>query len=784
MDWLDWARRLASLLYGIRLAEGERLLEWRLVWEGMASGWTGKLLVVLAAAAALVLPVLFYYREPQRLSAASRVGLALLRVGWLCLLALVLAGPAVHVLKAAVPPGEVALLLDVSRSMAVEDVGEPAEAAAAPGLARIEAVKQALAGRDGLLARLARTHEVVVFTFSESLSGELMRVPKGAGDIDAHGRAPLLAELKADGMATSLGGAVASALNALRGRQVSALVAVTDGASNTGPDPVLAARQSAREFVPVHAIGVGRPHLADAAVSYVFVDDVLFKEDEAVASVGIRTDALDVPDLTLEVLAGDERLAERKIPVVGGEQAINVRFKPSSAGELLLRFRIPRHPAELVVDNNEQARKVRVIEDKIKVLLVEDEPRWEYRYLREALRRDRRINLKTYLASASRSLMRTQEEFLAAFPEAEAELFRYDAVILGDIQPAALGGNGLRLVERFVGEMAGALVVIAGERQMPWRFHGTALEEMLPVKITGDSTSGLREGFQLELTARALEEGSPLDLGTGKLQNSRAWKELPPLHWCAEAVKAKPFANLLAVRAGEPEPLPVIAACIYGRGGKVLYVGTDELWRMRFRPGPSAYEKAWVQLVQSVAMARLLGQTKRAMLSTDRREYPAGSLVKISARVLDDDFRPVRDANVLTAVRRGGHELERIRLAAVPERPDTFAGEWRAREEGEFQIAFIERPDSAGTEIAVRPPRVELDDPAMRTGALKEFAAAGTGAFMTLAEAAKLPQAIEKSLRPVESESRHTLWDSPLLAVLLALLFGVELFFRKQLELM
>lgn len=777
MNWL-------ARLYDIDLSATDRVVEWSVVWEGLSS-FGGRLLVMAAVMGAVLLPFLFYWREPADMRRPSRAALAGMRIVWLGLLVLVLAGPALYVVKSVVPPGEAALLVDTSRSMAVRDVAGPAGGASE--LSRLQWIAGRLVedGPDGrsLLEALSAKREVRVFEFSDAGAAEVLRVVKGG----VLRKAPELAELKADGVTTNLGGAVGSLLDALRGSQISAIVMISDGASNSGPDPILSARSAAHQFVTVHTVGVGRPRLADIAVQYVFVDEVVFKDDEVLATVGVRTTALEAGELDLEVAAGEEVLARRTFEAVPGEQAVTVGFRPEEAGEVTLRFSVPPCAGETVTDNNEQLRKIRVIEDKIKVLLVEDEPRWEYRYLKEILGRDRRIDLRVCLSSASRSLAREQEDFLPAFPE-EADLFEFDVVVLGEVQPPILGTRGMEGLGRFVGDTAGALIVVAGERHMPWKFTDTVLEEMLPVQITAGPPPGTRSGVPLKITSRGLEEGSYLDLGRGRSGNRHSWGEIPPLHWYAGTVRAKPFAEVLAVAAAgderREEGPPLIAACTYGRGGKVVFVGTDELWRMRYRPGPSAYERAWLQMVQSSAMAHLLGHDRRALIFTDRREYPAGGVVRISARVMDEDFRPLEEDAVGVKVMRGEKEITQFDLSSVPGNPGSFSGRWRSLEEGEFRIEFVDHPDSAGRDIMVRPPRIELDDPAMRPELLRQAAEAGGGVFLEASEIDKLPEVVEQKLRRVEVEIKRTLWDTPFLALLFAFLFGTELFFRKQAELM
>src|SRR5207247_10762225 len=131
----------------------------------------------------------------------------------------------------------------------------------------------------------------------------------------------------------------------------------------------------------------------------------------------------------------NQQVASKTITFSGdGEQVVPMRFTPQTAGDFDLEASIEPRPDEAVKDNNSRTQRLRVIDAKIKVLLVDQSPRWEFRYLQAMLLRDRRIELKCFLVEGDKGITRAAgSPYLAEFPARRDEVFQYDLIILGDV---------------------------------------------------------------------------------------------------------------------------------------------------------------------------------------------------------------------------------------------------------------------------------------------------------------------------------------------------------------
>src|SRR5207247_7217411 len=120
----------------------------------------------------------------------------------------------------------------------------------------------------------------------------------------------------------------------------------------------------------------------------------------------------------------NQQVASKTITFSGdGEQVIPIRFTPQTAGTFDLEASIEPRPDETVKDNNSRSQRLKVIDAKIKVLLVDQSPRWEFRYLQAMLLRDRRVDLKCFLVEGDKAIARLPDTpYLPEFPTRRDEL--------------------------------------------------------------------------------------------------------------------------------------------------------------------------------------------------------------------------------------------------------------------------------------------------------------------------------------------------------------------------
>ena len=283
-----------------------------------------------------------------------------------------------------------------------------------------------------------------------------------------------------------------------------------------------------------------------------------------------------------------------------------------------------------------------------------------------------------------------------------------------------------------------------------------------------------------------------LKLSPDEQQNAEIWSNFPPIQWINRVSRAKAGAQVLIedtdpAKATRQSRMPAMALQQYGVG-QVLYIGTDNTWRWRQEGNVGYYPLLWGQIVQRMALAHLLGGSKRTQLSADKQHYTTTERVTILARLYDKSFNPVREPSVNgfytveAAAGQPASQKQSVQLRALPDQPGMYRGDFIAVTPGACRFT-VEGDDSTVLDFSVAKPRVELGETAMNELLLKEMARVSGGEFFreeTLASMpGKLLQKDERISRVVDAD----IWSSPFYFLLVALVASAEWAFRKYYEL-
>jgi hypothetical protein len=718
----------------------------------------------------------------------SMITLRTLTWGILIILAL---QPQLDIERLIEPRSNIAILVDESASMSLNDRSDPeylAKAAEALGkddawvrkATRMQVVSDIFKNRDfDLVDRLGQQHAVHGYRFGEETAewslglaaGESLKVPRPEAPI------------------TQLGTALREAPERLRGLPLAGIVVFTDGASNKGEEPLLAAQALAERKVPVFPVGIGAPHAVDVVVLDVDMPDLLFADDATAVRVQLRATGLNNVEVPLEVRLGSELVGETRVRLRDGEQQADIAITPGRTGDLSCVVSVPAQAEELVTDNNSKQRRVRVIDDAIRVLLASDTPSWELRYLMGTLLHDKRVDTKVYMRRGDTRRSETDPLFLTEFPQPEELRATYDCVVLCNLDANQLDPMHLESMHQFVTEEGGGLIMVSATRGTPATFVNTSLESLLPVVVEAinesprlDLADTFKRGFSLKLARDgALHISTRLE--PLPEDNARLWSELPEQYWYYTGIRrAKPTASVL-VEHGEARnaygPIPLLATHAVGRG-QVMFLGFNS-WRWRFRLGNRLFDRFWGQTIQYMGLPHLLGSMNRVNFLTEARDFTVGESIPIRVRVLDAEFQPVRLGTIELVARSGAREV-RFELAAHNDRPGLFSGHI-VLDEGSWTIQVTGREDDDSLVIDSLPARWEFQETAMQRKNLEQLATTTGGQYIELGDIDKLPDIISATTRRAHSQLEIELWDTWLGLLLLALCLGSEWYLRRRIDL-
>ena len=443
----------------------------------------------------------------------------------------------------------------------------------------------------------------------------------------------------------------------------------------------------------------------------------------------------------------------------------------------------PARDDEASLANNSAEATVTVAQDPLRVLVLDEQPRWELRYLVALFERDRRVEV----VRRYRSVRLPRKEF-DLLPTDSAALDAFDVVVLGDLPPATLSNEDQQHLAHFVGRRGGFLIAIAGPRGMPWGYSLGGIADLLPVRVAGGMSSE-RKPVAIALTAAG--QAHPITSVLDDLAlNQKLWQALPRLEWAATAVVAKPGSEVLLATT-DPTPAPIVALSRYG-SGRVLWAGSDELWRWRDRLGDRVHQTFWLQAVRWGLGARLRGKDRRLQAALDRALLEPGEAAELRARAVDDAGRPAGVPRVtLERLDEAGQPVAGTRqqpaFSAVAD-TDLASVRLAGLDEGRWRVTVTsDDPRLAGlSEVRELVVRQRSGDEGIELGTdapgLARLAAAGGGTSGGFADAESVLDDFIAGLEPKMSERRTTtsLWQNHgALAAVLALLV-VEWMWRKR----
>jgi len=421
---------------------------------------------------------------------------------------------------------------------------------------------------------------------------------------------------------------------------------------------------------------------------------------------------------------------------------------------------------------------------------MEGSARWENRYLRAMLKRDPRINA-TFIATRARPEMaRNSSEYIARFPEMREEAFKYDLVILGDVDAAFFSADAFGRLEELVKDRGGSLLMLCGSRYAPTSYAGTPVERMLPVRFDPDgSWEDVDESVYPVLTAEG-RSSLVMTLETDTEKNDRVWSRVAPLDRVPPLLAPRPGATVLAELSDSQarvDRFPLVAWQRYGTG-KCMLMGTDRLWLLRFKTGDKYHWRVWSQCIQFLTLSRLMGEHKRIRLETDRAIYPVGNQALLYAHVLDDSFEPVTQSGfdvTVSAVDNSGGKPQRVTLRPDVENPGLYEGYFSPPRPGRYRMEAnsADRSLSNTTEFQVADIKPEMANTDMQIERLRRIADLSGGKCLSIPRLGELSSLLNRKPHTTTVREELPLWDNGLVAFLLVFLVGFEWIVRRRYDL-
>jgi hypothetical protein len=575
-------------------------------------------------------------------------------------------------------------------------------------------------------------------------------------------------------------------------RNLIGVVLASDGDWNAGEPPVHAAtllRLKGGKGVPVFTIPVGSSsRLPD--IELLSLDAPTF----GIAGKSVRipfTIESSLPreylaTVVLETAEGEQVSKEVRIAEMGRTTDALV-WKPQTIGDYTLILKVPLHSEETIRDNNRLSAPISIREEKLRVLVIESYPRWEYRYLRNALSRDPGVEVSCLLFHPGLSKVGGgNKDYIKQFPKGLEELSPYDVVFLGDVgvDDRQLTIEQCRLLKGLVEHQASGIVFMPGWQGRQFSLLDTELEDLYPVKMDEAQLAGWgsRTPNHIELTE--LGRRSLLTkLADTRDDNNEVWESLPGFQWYAPVLKAKAGSEVLCVHktmTNEYGRMPLLATRTFG-AGKVLFMGTDGAWRWRKGVEDKYHYRFWGQVVRWMAYQRNMakGETMRLFYTPDQPRLQ--QTLTLNANVMEPSGEPLSRGDVTARIVAPSGKPETVRFRSSGHEWGAFTGQFTSDEPGKHEVTLTCKQTGAvlkasffvqgyATERVGKPARPEV---------LEEIARVSRGKVIQLSHLAEVIQSLSVLPDPPSTVRRLQLWSHPVVAGLMIFLLGLFWVARK-----
>jgi uncharacterized membrane protein len=737
----------------------------------LLSAWPAWLLLVLivVSVAGLALLISWRLRDPStKLTSRRAATIWIMQSVFVALLLLLMWQPALIVGELSSRQNIIAIVVDDSRSMGIADSsGKTRETAAIAAL------------NSGVVAGLKQRFQVRIY-----------RLGGGLAQVNSPG------EITPTENATHIGEGLERLARETQDLPVGAVLLLSDGSENStglgGSEVSTDALRALKERrLPVHTIGLGNPeHTHDVEIQDVSIAPNAIVNSQIATTVTLTQHGYRGQKAMLTVRDGDKPVLKREITLASDGQLQNepLFFPAGSAGAKSLTFAVDPLPDEESLANNAITRPILVSDAKRRLLYVEGEPRWEYKFIRRAEEDDPAIEIVSMLRTSENKIYRQgvnePAELANGFPVRAEDIFGYSGIIIGSVAADYFTPLQQELLREYVDRRGGGVLFLGGKSSLgDGGWGSSSLNDLLPTFLPSGSHNFRRSPATVELTAAGLD--SPITrLLEDPKKNAERWKKLTYLADYEDPGLPKPGATELVDMHAGHHTLPLLITQNYGNGRTaILATGGTWRWQMSEALGDPSHHLFWQQLVRWL----IAESPGTVAASTPSRLLMDGGSVQLTAQVRDRTFQPAPDAHVTAHIIGPAGVDAIVEMTPSQIKPGQFQTEWTAEKPGSYLAEVRAEASSGHQEIGRDVLTFQREDGVAENfhteqnrHLLEQLASETGGRNWNLAELNDLPRDISYSDAGISIRSTKELWDMPIVFLVILGLPLVEWLLRRK----
>ncbi len=716
---------------------------------------------VLLAAVVLAYP---FWKERREHTAAlgglRPVGIWLLQTLLVSILLFMLWHPALSVATLRPQQNIVAVVVDDSKSMGFQENGRT----------RRDQVVQAL--NSGVLKNLEKKFQVRLYRAGTNL--ERIEKPE---------------QLNASASSTNLGESLKQVAGEASTLPVGAVVLLSDGSDNAGGMDLATINDIRRQRIPVHTVGFGREKLAhDIEISDAELPIRTLADSRVSAIVSFHQNGYSGRKARINVKDGTKTLASQEVTLKadGTEQNESLAFNAGSAGARNVQISVDPQDGEENLNNNAINRLIAVEGGKPRVLYIEGEPRWEFKFIRRAIDLDRSLLMSTMLRTTQNKIYRQggeANENVDGFPAKVEELFGYQGLIIGSVEANYFTVTQQELIRQFVDRRGAGVLFLGGRFALSEGGVGKSpLADLLPVILPEKKDTFHRDPANVELTG-AGRDSLLTRIEDNPDRNVERWKKLPYLANFQEIGTLKPGAVMLAeMSPGGRGKLPLLVTQNYGRGRAAVFATAGSWrWQMTQPLGDNSHEMFWQQMLRWL----VAGTSGHVVASTPKSVFSDETKIHLRAEVRDKAYLPSTDARVEARIMGPSGTAESVELRPEPTSEGVYVTDWTAQKPGSYVVEILAKrgEEEVGRDVITfrREDGVAENFHVQQNRELLEKLSAQTGGkYYQPDQIGKLSDEISYSEAGITTRETRDLWDMPILFLFALMLRSSEWLLRRK----
>jgi hypothetical protein len=568
-----------------------------------------------------------------------------------------------------------------------------------------------------------------------------------------------------------------------------AAVVISDGDWNLGQPPVSAAQKFLLRKIPLFTIPTGSENrLPDLDLLTVNAP-----------TYGIVGENLQIPFTIRSSLDREAKTTIRLRDEAGRERTKAITLPPNKTaydtilwrlekeGSSTLELSFPTAQGELVPLNNTRKFTISGKPEKIRVLVVESLPRWEYRFLRNALSRDPGVELSCLLFHPQIGIG-GGPDYVEKFPDKIEDLSKYDVIFLGDV---GIGNDQLTkeqcsMIRGLVENQASGLVFLPGSQGNQFSLLDTDLADLIPVHLDPSKKTGVVEPNASPLALTSDGASSLLTmLGDTEEDNPIVWRSLPGFYWHAPIERSKAGTTVLAVHAnrssGNYGRIPLIVTKTAG-SGKILLMGIDSAWRWRRGVEDKYHYRFWGQVARWMSYQRNMAAGQRIRLFYTPERPSPGDTVTLHANAFDKNGAPLQKGKVALLLTAPSGTARTLDLGKDDNAWGSFTGRFAIDAPGSWKLsASIVNDESKAVETTLLAQSIDLEKTGQpsRPDVLEEMSRIARGRMIQPESLPDLIKEINALPEPRPLENRIPLWHHWLTITIIIILLSSFWIARK-----